>query len=505
MGLLTGLLLVVASAAEAEEGLTASAPVAGPEVFQARVRYGVSVRSGAQRNAVDPDLSYRGLTPNDLGLNAWGWFALNGHLGVFGSLHREAFALFDGGEKVAGGGLIRFAAGPTGRVFLGPLKLEAAVGYAFHQLPMFGNVSQAPAFKTALRHGVLLAARGIVDVGPVSIEARGEVPIAVSVADDRGQPAGSFGYAVGGGVRLQLLRLGNLRWGLLADVTYVSDSLTAAGGLTATQEIIRAGGALDVKWQEDVAAEAARFGELQVQVFDADTGQAVADAAVEVAGQQLRTDAGGAVKVSGLVPGSIAARATAEGYEADAAQGTVVGGGVASLTLTLKREAARPGKVVVTVVSRELKTPVAKATVTLGDRTAMTDENGVAAFDEVAAGVAAVAVTAEGFNAGEEAVSVVAGQRAEVTVALVEVKKRVAATITGLVRSTVGGKPVAANLEIPQAKIKTRASAAGAFSLRVEGGTYTITISAPGYLPQTKRVTVKDGDQAIFNVDLFPK
>jgi hypothetical protein len=32
-----------------------------------------------------------------------------------------------------------------------------------------------------------------------------------------------------------------------------------------------------------------------------------------------------------------------------------------------------------------------------------------------------------------------------------------------------------------------------------------VKISAPGYLAQTKDVTVKDGDQAIFNVDLHPK
>jgi hypothetical protein len=73
------------------------------------------------------------------------------------------------------------------------------------------------------------------------------------------------------------------------------------------------------------------------------------------------------------------------------------------------------------------------------------------------------------------------------------------------VRSTKGGTPIPADLELPQAKIKTKADAKGQFSFRVDGGTYTVKISAPGYITQTKDVTVKDGDQAIFNVDLYPK
>ena len=98
-----------------------------------------------------------------------------------------------------------------------------------------------------------------------------------------------------------------------------------------------------------------------------------------------------------------------------------------------------------------------------------------------------------------------AGKEAEVTVKMAEVKKRVPATITGLVRSTAGGKPVAADLELPRARLKTRANAQGSFTFRLDGGTYTVNISAPGYRAQSKVVTVKDGDQAIFNVDLYPR
>ena len=79
------------------------------------------------------------------------------------------------------------------------------------------------------------------------------------------------------------------------------------------------------------------------------------------------------------------------------------------------------------------------------------------------------------------------------------------ATLSGLIRSALGGKRVPATLEIPENKIKPQADLNGAFVLQLEGGTYHIIISAPGYIAQTKRVTLSEGDQAIFDVDLHPQ
>ena len=88
---------------------------------------------------------------------------------------------------------------------------------------------------------------------------------------------------------------------------------------------------------------------------------------------------------------------------------------------------------------------------------------------------------------------------------LVPEKKRVPATLSGQVRSARGGKPVVAQLEVRELKQTISADDAGAFSVQIPGGKYTVRISAPGFVTQTKSVTVRDGDQAIFNVDLAPK
>ena len=498
------LLLTASVAAYGEEGLVDAPTAVARDAFQARLRYGASVRSGSQTDTTNPDLSYGGTTPNDLALQGWGWFALDGHLGGFLSLQREAFALFDGSNRVTGGGLIRASVGPTGRLIFGPVKLEAAVGYAFHQLPLFASTANLT-FSAAQRHGVLLAARGLVDIGPVSVEARGEVPISFLAKDGAGRAASSSGYAVGGAVRVQLIRTGSLLWGLLADVSYGSDSLTTADGLRANQSMIRAGGAVDVKWQEETVGPLPRFGDLQMRVLDFATGEPLPGARVEVGEKKWDADAAGTVKAMGLPAGTVSARATAEGYVSQEAQGTVAGGSLLSLELKLKKTAPKTGSLTIKVTNKELKSPIANATVKVADASVVTDEAGVATFSQLAQGAIAIAVRAEGYKPAEEAASVMAGQAAEVAVGLTELKKRIPATITGLVRSTVGGKAIAAALEIPQAKIKTRANASGAFTFRLEGGTYTVNISAPNYLSQSKSVTVKDGDQAIFNVDLYPK
>jgi hypothetical protein len=116
-----------------------------------------------------------------------------------------------------------------------------------------------------------------------------------------------------------------------------------------------------------------------------------------------------------------------------------------------------------------------------------------------------VKVTAPQFTPADEAASIVAGRTTELKVTLVPLKKRLPATISGLVRSARGGAPVKAKLELLELKKAVEADSRGAFSIEVPGGKYTVRISAPGSLSQTKSVAVRDGDQAIFNVDLTPK
>jgi hypothetical protein len=120
-------------------------------------------------------------------------------------------------------------------------------------------------------------------------------------------------------------------------------------------------------------------------------------------------------------------------------------------------------------------------------------------------GPVSIKVTAPSFTTGEDAASVVAGVNSEVVITLVPEKKQVPATLSGQVRNARGGKPVAARLELKELKQTVSCDESGQFSLQIPGGKYTIRISATGFVTQTKTVTVRDGDQAIFNLDLAPK
>lgn len=491
---------------------TSSRPVG--EAWAARLRYGIAYRSGGQQD-LGPGLSYSGVTPNDLSLQGWVWFS---YFGIHAGLQREAFGLFDAAPSaVTSGGLIRFAGQVAGRFPIGPLRLEPYAGYGLAQLPTFrggaGDVtSLTPQFAAATRHAVLLAARLLLELGPVQIEGRAELPIALSTSVPGAVSTASNGFAAGGGVRVQAFNVGNLHVGALVDAMYVADNLvgkdSAQSEVVASQQrVVRAGVGLDLQWKDVVVVS--KLGGVVVRVVDVDTNVPLPGAEVSITSEgeerPMSPDAAGALAARELKPGPFTLRASAEGYLPFESAGSVVSGTDTPIELKLKKEPPKVGGLTIAVKELDTNKPLANATVTLNDQSSKSDANGMVKVENLKPGPVAIAVSLEGYQKAEEAASVAAGKTSAVAIALVPEKKRVPATITGLVRSTKGGTAIAADLEIPQAKIKTKANDKGSFSFRVEGGTYTVKISAPGYLTQTKDVTVKDGDSAIFNVELYPK
>ncbi|MFZ5470780.1 MAG: MSCRAMM family protein [Myxococcota bacterium] len=484
--------------------VSASAPAVG-ELAGARLRWGVSLRSGGQQD-LGPGLTYSGMTPNDVALT--GWYFGAGHFGGALHLQREGFGLFSDTARVTQGSLFRAHLGPSARIALGAVRLEALVGYGFAQLPLFG-VSVDPQFALAQRHAVLLASRALVDLGPLSIEGRGEFPVPIASRDSAGQAASTRGFAAGGGVGVNLFESGQLAYGALAEYQLVQDSLTAADGTVSSQTMQRVGLSLEARWVQPKGPPPPRVGALLISIVDADTGAALAGAQVQLSRgsdqRRLTADEAGKVAALTLEPGEVVVRASVGGYLPAEATGTIVAGVDGTLELRAKKEPPKVGSLVITVVDRESGTPLSNAVVTVKDVEHTTSEAGVVDVADLPPGPVQIAARLEGYQAGQEVASVVVGKRSEVKVQLLQEKKRALATITGLVRSARGGAPVNADLEIPQLKLKTKASAQGAFTFKLLGGTYSVNISAPGYVSQSKNVTVKDGDQAIFNVDLHPK
>lgn len=507
-----GLLSIVllASLARADEPAVASTATAETarkrpeELFEVRLRYGVARRTGDQNDPSGSSLGYDGWTPNDPSLHAWVWPLFNGVLGFTGGIGREGFALFDRttNERVTGGGLLRAQAGATARFRLGPARLEPVVGYSFTQIADFGDAS-APTFRTGTRHGLLLAARGLLDFGPVTIEGRFEYPLALAATDGAGAKANAAGFGGGGGVRVALLRTGTALWGLMADGFYSVDSL--AGTNRAAQSNLRLGLSLDLQWKEE--ERSATLGALQISVA-LDDGSPATRAVVQVDGvsqQPAPLDSTGATRLDSLPPGAVTVRATLEGYEPATASVGLTAGTETPVTLRLQKQLPKLGTLIVTVIDKATKSALAGATVTVNGTAQTTDAKGTVTFVDLTPGAVNVEIAAAGFTAKGEAATILPGLQATVATELVSAKKRDPATVSGSVRSARGGAAVQANLEIPEATIKAKADVKGGFVFRLAGGTYTVTISAKGFVTQTKQVTVKDGDQAIFNVDLQPK
>ncbi|MBI3182542.1 MAG: carboxypeptidase regulatory-like domain-containing protein [Myxococcales bacterium] len=497
--------LLFAQASLAQPERASSAPTVG-ELAGARLGPGVALRSGFQSD-IGPGLSYSGITPNVPSVSAWYFGA--GHFGFALSLQREGFGLFNSSARVTGGSLLRANLGAAGRVGLGPLRLEALVGYGFAELPLFGATVE-PAFAPAQRHAVLLASRALMDLGPLTVEAGGEFPIPLAVSAPGASSARAGGFAVGAAVSLQLGRSGQLGYGLVVDYQYVSDRVTLPDGTESAQAISRVLPAIQVLWlSAPPPPPPPRVGGMLLAVLDADTRQPLGGAQVtlqhEGKERSLTADAQGKVLLLDLAPGGLSARAVAGGHLPAEGRAMVVAGADGSLELLARKEPPKVGGLVISVVDKASSAPLPGATVTVGGSEYVASEAGRVSLIELPPGPTPIQVSLQGYRPASEVASVVAGKDSPVSVPLLRVEEKPLATLAGLVRSTRGGAPIDAELEIPQVRIRTRANAKGEFTFKVRGGTYTVSISASGYLPQSKTVTVKDGDQAIFNVDLHPK
>jgi hypothetical protein len=494
---------------------TAHAAGPGDERASLRFRYGVASRQGEQVD-VGPGLTYSGLAPNDVALTLTGW--ANAYLGGALDLQREAFELRDASSRVTGGGLTRGSVGPRGRLSLGPVRLELGVGYGFAQLPLFGGFSFAPVLQRGVRHAALVSGRVRVALPlALQLEARGELPLTLSAHAADGLEASSSGYVVGAALLYPVVRKAGWTGHVLLDAQQARDVMELGGsGLRSEQRIRRLGLGFEVVLlggaRMSGVEEGPRQGFVALSVVDAETGAPLPGARVRVpslltpgGSDEVVTDARGQVRV--LLPeGSQSARASVEGYEDATAVAAVQGSGEsAPVQLKLRKKAPPLGALKVKVVQGRGGTPVPDVQVVSGASKVRTDKGGEVLLEGLEPGPVAVAVTAPGFRAAEEAAFVVAGQTSELVVVLSKDRKGEPATLMGQVRSARSGAPLVATVSIPQAKVRTRTDKAGAFTARVKGGTYRITLSAPGHRPQVKTVTVRDGEQAILNVDLFPR
>ena len=509
------LLLAVLLAGGAGAGpALAQAPVEAParEQGQLRLRYGAALRRGGQQDT-GPGLSYAGHTLNDVALEASGFVDEGPGTARFGlrlGLQREAFTLLERTDSVTAGSLLRASLGPALHLAAGPLRAELGVGYELAQLPLFGD-SRAPQLTRATRHAALLGARLQLPLARgLEVELRGGVPLTLAARTPSGDRVHARGLCAGAALLVPLAQRGRWRGTLVLDAQHLRDRVSAgADGVRSEQQLTRLGVALQLGLAQRPAP---RWGALQLAVRDGLTGLPLRYVPVSLfaagAEQGLRSsDGGGRLTAQGLPPGELRARLEVPGYLPVEGRVQVTAGGLAHLELRAQPVPFAPpptGALRVRVLDATTGAPLAGALVELGAQSLESDGDGEVQVPWLEPGPHAVRVAHAQFQPGEEVVIVVAGSETQLPLSLTPLRARAPALLLGQVRSASLGRPLHATLRIPGVGLRTVTNEGGAFAVRLPGGTYRVIISAGQHLTQTKTVTVRDGEQAIFNVDLFP-
>lgn len=161
-----------------------------------------------------------------------------------------------------------------------------------------------------------------------------------------------------------------------------------------------------------------------------------------------------------------------------------------------------PGRVSGVVRAAVGSRPLAEAVVNVAEQSVRTGADGTYVLEKVGPGPVQVRVDAQGFNASEEVAQVPPEGAATLDFSLEPLGKGSPATVRGLVRSR-SGATIKASVAVRGLKQKVVVTAEGRFVVSVPAGEYTFVISAPGHLSQSKKVTLADGEQAIFHCELL--
>jgi hypothetical protein len=507
------LLLALSAPVGAQEDFSSGGFEPSPaELARTRIRYGISLRNGGQADP-GPGASYVGLTPNDLGVEG-AWFGRN-PVGAWFSVQREAFSLTGDLGRLGGIGLWRVGLGPAARLLFDRFLFEASAGYQFSQLPTLGSTT-APQMSSAQRHAALVTLRGQVELlYGLFVELRAGAPIPISARSGPDAAARTFGFSAGAALSYRIGNAGRFTYAAVLDYEFVHDRIwwtdETGNGLASAQRMSRVGLALELSWLHRTPGQnLPRLGALGVVVLDAESGAPLNDAQVSVIPDPSTTAAAvattreGLARFDALKEGNFRVEAVAPGYLATVGGARIESGDEASLELKLTREPPRFGALAIKLVDALTKQPLAGAKLQSGELSSVTNAQGEALLEGLAPGAVSLTVQREGYLDGDEAASVVAGKTSPVTLELAPEKKKLPATITGIVRSTRGGGPIQATLRVLELDLAEQTERNGTFRFQVPGGSYSVVIEAPGHLKQTKSVTVQDGAQAIFNVDLHP-
>lgn len=163
-----------------------------------------------------------------------------------------------------------------------------------------------------------------------------------------------------------------------------------------------------------------------------------------------------------------------------------------------------PGRVLGTVFDATTLKPVAGARISAADKEVRSDADGNFIVADAGPGPVRVYVAAPGYRLAEEVVQVPPEGDARLTVSSEPVSRNTPAVIRGVVVSR-DGQAISATVEVSGRSEQVLINDEGRFTLTLPPGGWSLKVSAPGHVTQTRRFELTPGEQAVFHCVLLPK
>ncbi|MDY8045809.1 S-layer homology domain-containing protein [Paenibacillus polymyxa] len=266
----------------------------------------------------------------------------------------------------------------------------------------------------------------------------------------------------------------------LTDVTWGNNRLVAVGG----QALI---------YTAPFVVSAQQVGTVTGSVYDSNQS-AIDGASVSIGPISTTTNAQGAFTLTNVGSGEQTIMASAPGYVSGSRSVSVVTGqNVDAGTITLQSTDIQEVGTVTGSVYDSNQSAINGASVSIGQISTTTNAQGAFTLTNVGSGEQTITASASGYVSGSRSVSVVTGQNVDAgTITLQSTDIQEAGTVTGSVYDSNQSAINGASVSIGQ--ISTTTNAQGAFTLtNVQAGLQTILASAPGYVDNTKSVTISAG------------
>jgi len=216
-------------------------------------------------------------------------------------------------------------------------------------------------------------------------------------------------------------------------------------------------------------------------VTDSATAAAISGATVTCGSVQTTTGADGKYSMS-IQPGNYQFTVTKDGYVTNTTSGTTVAGETKTVNVALVKLAILTG----TITDKKTGTAISGANVTAGGSSYITGSSGSYSLS-IAPGSYNLVVSKSGYVTNTTAVSATSGTTRTINVAL-----KSWGIITGVVTDKDTGAFIV-GATVKADSVQNTTGADGKYTLVVEAGTYTVTITKQGYDTKSTSVTVGAG------------